>query len=178
MKHSNSFSSMKWIAATSLAVAAALPSEARAQDFDTLLRRMQAEAAQMGQTMAQAQQDRVRQAMQNPQVRASHDRYVAQVRQSGGQPMDMAEYAHHFVYSTGFDDGRHMNRVKAGSWAAEQQARDEFFNNMKASCRTLMSQSTDSGKPLPLQGAHDGSDRRARPALPAACRTVSQGMAR
>ena len=178
MKHSNSFSSMTWIAATSLAVAAALPSEACAQDFDTLLRRMQAEAAQMGQTMAQAQHDRVQLAMQNPQVRASYDRYVAQVRQSGGQPMDLAEYAHHFIYSTGFSDGRHMNRVKAGSRAAEQQARDEFFNNMKASGRALMSQSPDSGTPLPLQAAHHGSDRCARPALPAACRTVSQGVAR
>jgi hypothetical protein len=166
MNHRTAHSPLTLIAAASLAVAAALPSDARAQDYGAMLQYMQAQSAQLTQTMDQTQNNLIQQAAQNPQIRAGYEQYLAQMRQSGRQPMDFAQYAYYHMYTMGFSSGgiAHMNRVEGGNQAAEmerlrgvrgaeqnradvmRQGQEHFSSNMQEAGRGLMGQSTYYGQ--------------------------------
>ena len=154
------------IAAAALAMTAALPMSANAQDYGAMLQRELAKSAQLSQTMQQTQNNMVQQAMQNPQIQAGYQQYLAQMQQRGGQPMDFPTYAYYYMYTNGFSNGgiAHMNNVENGNRAAEmnawrgvqqaeanrgqamQQQRDSYFRNQAEAGRGLMGQSTYYGQ--------------------------------
>ena len=154
------------IAAAALAMTAALPMSANAQDYGAMLQRELAKSAQLSQTMQQTQNNMIQQAMQNPQIQAGYQQYLAQMQQRGGQPMDFPTYAYYYMYTNGFSSGgiAHMNNVENGNRAAEmnawrgvqqaeanrgqamQQQRDSYFRNQAEAGRGLMGQSTYYGQ--------------------------------
>ena len=174
MNHLTAPRPLTLIAAAALAVAAALPLDARAQDYGAMLQRELAKSAQLSQTMQQTQNSMIQQAMQNPQIRAGYEQYLAQMQQRGGQPMDFPTYAYYYIYTNGFSSGgiAHMNNVENGNragemnaWRGVQQAeqnrgqamqaqRDGYFANQQEAGRGLMGQSTYHGQGYQYQLPH------------------------
>ncbi|MEP6873287.1 MAG: hypothetical protein ABI887_02900 [Burkholderiales bacterium] len=166
MNHLTTPRSLTLIAAAALAVAAALPRAAHAQDYGAMLQRELAKSAQLSQTMQQTQNSMVQQAMQNPQIQAGYQQYLAQTQQRGGQPMDFPTYAYYYMYTNGFSSAgiAHMNNVENGNragemnaWRGVQQAeqnrgqamqaqRNGYFANQQEAGRALMGQSTYYGQ--------------------------------
>lgn len=147
----------------SLAVCAALP--AAAQDFGAMI---QHQMNLMNQNIARGNQmvgNMVQQRMQDPQVRAAYQQYVARMRQSGQGAMDFPTYTYNYIYTRGFSaDGiAHARATDAGIQAndraavqrlrdaqarrgdALQQQRDSYFRNQGEAGLGLMGQSTYSG---------------------------------
>lgn len=162
MKRRNRSRQHALIAATSLFAAAAIPLSALAQNYDAMIQRSW---NRMNQIIANGEQqvtNIVQQRMQDPQVQASYQRYVAQRRNQGQPAMDYRIYTYNYVYTRGFSrEGiAHAQSVEANNRAAEmaaaqrlraaqaqtsaamQQQRDSFFNNRQEAGRALMGQST------------------------------------
>ena len=164
----NSLNAIRPLIAAAVALVAAFPFAAQAQatSYDAMMQRALADSARLSQTMQETQNNMVQQAMQNPQIRAGYEQYLAQMQQRGGQAMDFATYAYYYMYTKGFSrDGiDHMNRVERGNQAAEmsslqglrqaeqmrgdaqQQQRDSYFRNQQEAGRGLMGQSTYYGQ--------------------------------
>lgn len=147
------------LAAIATLAAAALGS-AQAQDYGAMI---QQQMNAMNQRLAQGQQmvnQMVQQRMQDPQVRAAWQQYLAQTR---NQPaMDYATFTYNYIYTNGFSAAgiAHARRTEAGNQAAEMQAyqglrqaqqnradamqaqRDGYARNQQEAGRGLMGQST------------------------------------
>jgi hypothetical protein len=166
MKHPASFCPLTLITATSLALAAALPFSAAAQDYGAMV---QQQMKQMNQNIASGQQmvnNMVQQRMQDPQVRAAYDQYAAQMRSRGQPAMDYPTYTYNYIYTRGFSrDGiaharaneagiqandqaavRGLREAEARRGVAQQQQRDSYFSNQQEAGRGLMGQSTYQGQ--------------------------------
>ena len=162
MKNSMPSRPLTLVAATALALAAALPIPATAQDYGAMV---QQSMNRMNQIVANAQQNSnniVQQRMQDPQVRAGYMQYLAQMRARGQQAMDFPTYTYNYVYTRGFSRegiaharGNEANiraneraavqglrEAEANRGAAQQQQRDSYFRNQQEAGRGLMGQST------------------------------------
>ena len=151
-----------------LSATLAWPLAAAAQDYGAMIaQQMNA----MNQNIARGQQQViqiVRQRMQDPQVQAAYQRYVAQ---SGGRPaMDYPNFTYNYVYTNGFSAQglAHARANEAGMQAREQSAaqslrdaqtqraqaqRDGYARNQQEVGRALMGQGTyvaPNGAPLQL----------------------------
>ena len=148
--------------AMAMAAAALSASPARAQDYGAMV---QQSMARMNNIVAQAQQasnNMVRQRMQDPQVQAGYQQYLARMQASGQRAMDFPTYTYNWIYTRGYSaDGiRHARANEAGmqarehaAWQGLQQAqaqrgqaqqaqRDSYFANQQEAGRGLMGQST------------------------------------
>ena len=162
MKRINHFRGHALIAAICLSVAAAVPMSVSAQDYGAMV---QQSMNRMNQIVANAQQNVgniVQQRMHDPQVQASYQQYLAQMRASGRPAMDYPTYTYNYVYTRGFsrEGMAHVQNVEAGirsnemaavqrlrdaqanRGAAQQQQRDSYFANQQEAGRGLMGQST------------------------------------
>ena len=164
MNHSN-FQPLTLIAASALAVAAALPTEASAQDYGAMLRQSQMQSNQMTQQMNQMMGGMLQQKMQDPQVRAGYAQYVANMRSRGLPAVDFPTYTEKHIATRGFtpegmafarnvDAGiqaqqqagiRGLREAEAARGAAQQNNRDSYFRNQQEAGRGLMGQSTYHG---------------------------------
>jgi len=150
-------------AATFVALGLGLAPKAQAQDWSAMI---QHQMNLMNQRLAQGQQQInqiVQQRMQDPQVQAAWQRYLAQ---TGGRPaMDYPTFTYNYIYTNGFSaDGiAHARRTEAGNQAAEQRARqglqqaerdraaaqqaqrDGYFGHQQEAGRGLAGQSTYQG---------------------------------
>lgn len=154
-----------------LSATLAWPLAAAAQDYGAMI---QQQMNAMNQNIARGQQQViqiVRQRMQDPQVQAAYQRYVAQ---SGGRPaMDYPNFTYNYVYTNGFSAQglAHARANEAGMQAREQSAaqdlrdaqaqraqaqqtqRDGYSRNQQEAGRGLMGQGTyiaPNGAPLRL----------------------------
>lgn len=154
------------VLAAAAVVVSALPHAAQAQDYGAMLQRELAKSQQLTQTMQQGLNGMLQQAMQNPQIQAGYQQYLAQMQQRGGQPMDFQTYAYYYMYTNGFSNSgiAHMNNVENGNRQAEmnawrgvqqaeanrgqamQQQRDSYFRNQQEAGRGLMGQSAYYGQ--------------------------------
>lgn len=162
MKSSTSPSLLSLFSASLLAMAAALPPAASAQDYGAMV---QQGMARMNQNIANGQQminNMVQQRMQDPQVQAAYNGYAAQMRARGQPAMDYPTYTYNYIYTRGFSrDGmahawtneanirnneyagvQRLREAEAQRGAAQQQQRDSYFNNQQEAGRGLMGQST------------------------------------
>lgn len=162
MNYTNRVRKHAMIAATTLITAIGLPRLASAQDYGAMV---QQSMNRMNQIIANAQQGAnniIQQRMQDPQVHASYQHYVAQCRASGRPAMDYPTYTYNYVYTRGFtregvahaqanEAGMRANEraavqrlrdAEAGRGAAMQQQRDGYFANQGEAGRGLMGQST------------------------------------
>jgi hypothetical protein len=162
------FTSPRRAALTAITFAAALvlPGLASGQDYGAMV---QQQMNLMNQNIARGQQQvdqMVQQRMQDPQVRASYQQYVQQMRQRGQPAMDYPTYTYNYIYTRGFSrDGiAHARANEAGMQAneraavqrlrqaeqnrgqAQQQNRDSYFRNQQEAGRGLTGQSTYSGQ--------------------------------
>ena len=165
MNHST-FHPLTLIAASALAVAAALPTEASAQDYGAMLRQSQMQSNQMSQQMNQMIGGMLQQKMQDPQVRAGYAQYLANMRSRGLPEVSFAAYAERHIATRGFtpegmafarnvDAGiqaqqqagiRGLRDAEAARGAAQQNNRDSYFRNQQEAGRGLMGQSTYYGQ--------------------------------
>jgi hypothetical protein len=145
---------------------AATAGAASAQDYGAMLRQAQMQSDQMSQQMNQMTHTMVQQRMNDPQVRAGYQQYLAQMRSRGQPAMDFPTYTYNWIYTRGFSrDGiAHARATEAGiqanerasvqglrdaearRGAAQQQQRDSYFHNQQEAGRGLMGQSTYSGQ--------------------------------
>jgi hypothetical protein len=148
-----------------VALALAGPAVGAAQNFDQMIRQ---QMDQMNRTIAQGQQQVqqvVAQRMQDPQVRAAYQQYLARARAGGRPTMDFPTYTYNYIYTRGFspDGVAHARANEANIAQREQQAiqgwreaqarrgqaqqgqRDSYFANQQEAGRGLMGQSTYSG---------------------------------
>jgi hypothetical protein len=153
------------IVVTSLALAAALPFDTAAQDYGAMV---QQQMNQMNANIARGQQtinNMVQQRMQDPQVRAAYEQYVAQMRARGQPAMDYPTYTYNYIYTNGFSGAgiaharaneagiqaseraavQGLREAEARRGAAQQQQRDSYFGNQQEAGRGVMGQSTYSG---------------------------------
>ena len=164
----NTFKTLSLSALTALTIAAALPINARAQStsYDAMLQRSLADSARLTQNIQQSQNNLIQQGMQNPQIQAGYQQYLAQMQQRGAQPLDFATYAYYYMYTNGFSNAgiAQMNRVESGNRSAETarlqgvrqaeqqrgqaqvQQNDSFYRNQAEAGRGLMGQSTYYGQ--------------------------------
>ncbi len=143
-----------------IALIALLPLACAAQNFDLMI---QQQMNAMNQNIARGQQQVqsiVQQRMQDPQVQAAYQQYVAR---SGGRPaMDYPTFTYNYVYTNGFSaqgmaharateagiQARERNAVQglrdaqAARGQAQQAQRDSYFANQQEAGRGLMGQST------------------------------------
>lgn len=144
------------------AVAVALAPLAFAQDYEAMIRQQMREMDQNIQRGNQQVQQIVQQRMQDPQVWASYQQYVAQMRMRGQPAMDYPTYTYNYIYTRGFSaDGTAQARANEAGIAAneraavqglrdaerqrglaQQQQRDAYFANQQEAGRGLMGQST------------------------------------
>jgi len=166
MNHPSFSRPLTLIAAMSLAVAAALPQDASAQDYGAMLRQSQMQSDQMSRQMNQMMTGMVQQKMQDPKVRAGYAQYVAQMRSRGLPAMDFPTYAEKYIATRGFTpEGiafarnveagiqakdqaslRGLRDAEAARGQAQQQQRDSYFRNQQEAGRGLMGQSTFSAQ--------------------------------
>ena len=164
MNHST-FRPLTLIAATALAVAAALPTEASAQDYGAMLRQSQMQSNQMTQQMNQMMNGMLQQKMQDPKVRAGYNQYLGQMRSRGLPTVDFRTYTERYIATAGFtpegkafarnvDAGiqakdqaslRGLRDAEAARGQAQQNNRDVYFRNQQEAGRGLMGQSTYHG---------------------------------
>jgi hypothetical protein len=162
MSHSTFLRPLTLIATAALAVAAALPLAAHAQDFAAMLRQSQMQSDQMSRQMNQMMTGMVQQKMQDPQVRAGYAQYVAQMRSRGLPAVDFPTYAEQHIATRGFTpEGmafargvqadiqardqaslRGLREAQAARGQAQQDNRDSYFRNQQEAGRGLMGQST------------------------------------
>lgn len=153
------------LAAAVATVFTALAGAASAQDYGAMLRQAQMQSDQMTRQMNQMAHNMVQQRMADPQVRASYQQYVAQMRQRGQPAMDYPTYTYNWIYTRGFSqDGiAHARATEAGIQSrerasvqglreaerqrgvAQQVQRDSYSRNQQEAGRGLMGQSTYSG---------------------------------
>ena len=103
MKFSTFFSSATLIAAASLAIAAALPFDACAQDYRGMLNQQWRTGDDLNRQMLETLQrvadpalkEAIRQRMQEPMVRAEYHLHVRQMRDAGRVPLGFT----HFVFN-------------------------------------------------------------------------------
>lgn len=154
--------------AAALALAAALPGTANAQDYGAMI---QQQMNLMNQNIMRGQQQvnsMVQQRMQDPQVRASYEQYVAQMRSRGQAAMDFPTYTYNYIYTRGFTrEGtafaraneagiqqreratvQGLREAEARRGQAQQQQSESFYRNQQERGRGLMGQSTYSGSPI------------------------------
>jgi len=154
--------------AAALALAAALPATANAQDYGAMI---QQQMNLMNQNIQRGQQmvnNMVQQRMQDPQVRASYEQYVMQMRSRGQPAMDYATYTYNYIYTRGFSrEGTAFARAneagiqqreratvqglrdaEARRGEAQRQYADGYSRNIQEAGRGLMGQSTYSGYPI------------------------------
>ena len=151
------------VACTAAALFATLfGTPAHAQDYGAMV---QQSMARMNQIVAQSQQgvnNLVQQRMQDPQVQASYQQYLAQMQAAGRQAMDFPTYTYNHIYTRGFssDGMRHaqanesniqaneraawqrLRQAEAQRGQAQQAQRDGYFANQQEAGRQLMGQST------------------------------------
>ena len=153
MKYTMNSCTLTLIAATSLALAATLPFSASAQDYGAMV---QQSMNRMNQNIANGQQminNIVQQRMHDPQVQASYQQYVAQMRSRGQPAMDYPTYTYNYIYTRGFsNDGtaharaneaniqaneraavQRLREAEARRGAAQQQQRDSYFSQSTGS---------------------------------------------
>ena len=165
MNHST-FHPLTLIATAALAVAAALPTAASAQDYGAMLRQAQMQSNQMTQQMNQVMGGMLQQKMQDPQVRAGYAQYLANMRSRGLPAVDFPTYTEKYIATRGFtpegmafarnvDAGiqaqqqagiRGLREAEAARGAAQQGNRDSYFRNQQEAGRGLMGQSTYYGQ--------------------------------
>jgi len=146
------------VAAASLAFAAS----ALAQNYEAMIQQQMREMNANIERGNQQINQMVQQRMQDPQVWASYQQYVAQMRMRGQPPMDYPTYTYNYIYTRGFSaDGTAHARQNEGAIAAQeraavqglrdaeaqrglaqQQQRDGYFANQQEAGRGLMGQST------------------------------------
>lgn len=143
-----------------IALVAALPLAAAAQNFDLMI---QQQMNAMNQTIARGQQQVnqiVQQRMHDPQVQAAYQQVVAR---SGGRPaMDFPTFTYNYIYTNGYSaqgiaharateagiQGREraamqgLRDAQAARGAAQQAQRDSYFSHQQEAGRGLMGQST------------------------------------
>ncbi|MEP6873292.1 MAG: hypothetical protein ABI887_02925 [Burkholderiales bacterium] len=153
------------IAAAALALAAALPLSAAAQDYAGMLRQSQMRSNLLTMQINQARAQAVNRKAQDPEVRARYAQYVQNMRSRGMPAMNFFQYAEEYMFTRGFSrDGiAYARNVNAGIQAREQasvrayrdaqaargqamqQQRDAYFRNQQEAGRGLMGQSTYHG---------------------------------
>ena len=153
------------VAATALALAAAVPLNAAAQDYAAMLRQSQMRSNLLTQQINQSRNNMVQRKMQDPQVRAQYAQYVATMRSRGVPAMNFPRYAEEYMFTRGFTPAgiAYARNVNAGIQAREQaslqglrqaqaargqsmqQQRDSYFRNQQEAGRGLMGQSTYHG---------------------------------
>lgn len=135
---------------------------AAAQDFDAMIRQQMQQMDQNIQRGNQQIQQMVQQKMQDPQVWASYQQYVGQMRMRGQPPMDYPTFTYNYLYTRGFSAGgvaqaranesamqtnerasvQGLRDAEAQRGMAQQQQRDGYFANQQEAGRALMGQST------------------------------------
>ena len=162
MNCTNRFRLNALFTAIKLVAAVSLSGVASAQDYGAMV---QQSMNRMNQIIANAQQtsnNMVQQRMRDPEVQASYQQYLAQVRASGRPAMDFPTFTYNYIYTRGFtregiahaqanENGMRNNEraalqrlrdAEAGRGAAMQQQRDVYFANQGEAGRGLMGQST------------------------------------
>ncbi|MES1161753.1 MAG: hypothetical protein ABUL50_01655 [Rhizobacter sp.] len=159
------FRPLNAIAATVIALAAALPLNASAQDYGLMLRQSMMRSNLLTQQINQSRAALVQRKMQDPQVRAQYAQYVANMRARGLPAMNFPAYAEEYMATRGFTPGgiayaraanadmraremaslRGLREAQAARGQAMQQQRDSYFRNQQEAGRQLMGQSTYHG---------------------------------
>ena len=162
MKKTTPFRPLTLIAATTLAVAAAFPFAALAQNYGAMV---QQSMDRMNQIIANGQQHvngMVQQRMQDPQVRAAYEQHVVQMRSRGQPAMDYPTFTYNYIYTLGGSRAgiamaraneaniqakeraavRGLHEATAQRGIVQQQQRDHYFANQQEAGRGLMGQST------------------------------------
>lgn len=150
------------IAAAALALTAAVPLTAAAQDYAGMLRQSQMRANLLTMQINQSRAQAVNQKAQDPVVRARYAQYVQQMQSRGMRPMSFFQYAEEYMFTRGFsrEGMAYARNVNNGIQARERaslmayrdaQARrgeamrvqqEHYFNNRKESGLGLMGKST------------------------------------
>lgn len=159
-------SALHALALAAAAVAAPTAAHAQATMYDGMLQQALRQSQNLTNQMNSQLGGMLQQAMQNPQIQAGYQQYVAQMQQRGQPPMDFQTYAYYYMYTNGFSSGgiAHMQNVERGNQQAEmqswrglqdaqrnradamQQNRDHYFQNQQEAGRGLTGQSTYYGQ--------------------------------
>jgi len=125
--------------------AAAAMGSSQAQDYNAMI---QQQMKAMNDNIARGQQqvnNIVQQRMQDPQVQASYQQYVAQMQRSGQQPMDYPSYTYQYVYTNGFSaQGVAAARANEANNSARERAAVQGVRDAERNRAAAMAQQQQS----------------------------------